>query len=257
VADEKQALADLFSRTSVQHDAVGSLFGHFGTVLVDHAALQSGERVLDVGAGTGASLFPAAERVGPNGRVVGIDLAPGMVQVLKDRITARGQVNAEALVVDGEALPFPARSFDAVVCAFTLFFFTEPVRALAGFRRVLRSGGRVAISTFTKAGSDSMDRTWELIGAYVPVPAPVQTPRFDAPRQLVDALTAAGFEGVMVEESPFEVSLPTADAWLAWLRSMEFRDYLEQMDPAQLAGLRASARLTFPMDAFITTATRV
>jgi O-methyltransferase/aklanonic acid methyltransferase len=187
---------------------------------------------------------------------VGLDLAPGMVKVLNERITARGFVNAEAFVGDGDALPFADQSFDAVMCAFTLFFFPKPAKALAEFRRVLRAGGRVAVGTFTKAGSASIDGTWQLISAYLPVPPATGGPRFDETQQLVDALTAAGFVEIVVDEALFEVRLPSPDAWLEWLRSMEFRDHVDRLDQEQLLGLRKSARLRFPMDALITTATK-
>ena len=251
---EKQAVADLFSRTSTEHDSVGSVFAHFGSLLVERAGLHVGDQVLDVGAGTGASLPPAAEVVGPSGHVVGIDLAPGMVRVLNQRVAAGGMENAEALVGDGDSLPFADQSFDAVVCAFTLFFFPNPAKALVEFRRVLRDGGRVAISTFTKAGSTSIDRTWELISAYLPVPPATAGARFDEAQQLMDALGAAGFVGIVVDEADFEVKLPSSAALLAWLRSMEFRDHVDRLDPEQEAGLLESAQLRFAMDALITTA---
>ena len=93
---EKRALADLFSGTSATHDAAGGLFGHFGALLVERAQLSPGDRVLDVAAGTGASLVPAAQRVGAAGSVVGLDLAPGMVDRLRERIASLGIENAEA-----------------------------------------------------------------------------------------------------------------------------------------------------------------
>jgi ubiquinone/menaquinone biosynthesis C-methylase UbiE len=261
---EKQALADLFSGTSATHDATGGLFGHFGALLVEHARLSPGEHVLDVAAGTGASLVPAAERVGAAGRVVGLDLAPGMVDRLRERIARVGIENAEALVGDAEALPFPDGSFDAVLCGFGLFFFPDTDRALGEIRRVLRRGGRLALSTFTKAGSDSMDAMWAQIAAFVPVP-PADDPerRFDEVGQLGNALERADFDDVSVEASPFELVFPDVDAWIDWLRSMEFGQQLAQMTPDMLEQFRQSAAtdffrqtgdssVRFRMDAYLT-----
>jgi O-methyltransferase/aklanonic acid methyltransferase len=240
---DKEGYARLFSRTSKAHDSVGGLFAHFGSLLVEWAGLRPGERVLDIAAGTGASVVPAAQRVGPTGRVVGIDLAPGMVAELRDTIEVGRIGNAEALVADAEELPFPDDSFDAVLCGFALFFFPDPQRALAEARRVVRAGGSVALSTFTREGSASMDRIWQRIGDYLSAPAPAEDERrFHEPAQLIGALEAAGFVGAQVGVSPFEMVLPNVDAWLAWLRSMEFDEYLERMGPETLERFRQSAQ---------------
>jgi ubiquinone/menaquinone biosynthesis C-methylase UbiE len=243
---DKQALASLFSATSATHDAAGGLFGHFGSLLVERAGLKSGDRVLDVAAGTGASVLPAARRVGATGRVVGLDLAPGMVARLLELIRKHGIDNAEAMVGDTESLPFQDESFDAVLCGFGLFFFADTQRALSEIRRVLRPAGLVALSTFTRAGSDSMDEIWSRIVAFVPVPpAADRERRFDEPAHLLNALGRAGFEDVDVQPSPFEVVLPDIDTWLIWLRSMEFGEYLAHMTPDMLEQFRRSATADF------------
>ena len=219
--------------------------------------------MLDVAAGTGASLVPAAESVGPEGRVVGVDIAPGMVARLKEKIAVNRLVNAEALLADGEQLPFEDGCFDAVLCGFGLFFFPDPLRALREFARVTRGGGSIGLSTFTRDGSASMDQIWQRIGDYVPVPRPApEELRFHEAAQLIDILERAGFVEAEVEVSPFDVVLADVDAWLAWLRSMEFVEYLDQMSPTQLEQFRESAsaeltnparpRIQFAMDALLT-----
>jgi ubiquinone/menaquinone biosynthesis C-methylase UbiE len=216
-----------------------------------------------VGAGTGATLLPAARQVGPSGHVIGIELAPGMVDRLASAIAAEGLTNADAELGDGEDLSFADSSFDAVVCAFTLFFFQDRARALNGFRRVLRPGGTLAVSTFTREGSDSIDRVWERISEYIERPPPGLDVQFDEPGQVHEVLTAAGFVDIEVEESPLEVVMPTFEDWWAWLWSMEFRDALERMDAETLNRFRTSAALdlekepgapaiAFRMDALLT-----
>ena len=262
----KQALADLFSGTSAMHDSIGGLFAHFGVLLVERAALSPGDRVLDVAAGTGASLMPAARRVGANGRAVGLDIAPGMVARLRELIEDQDIENAEALVGDAESLPFDDEHFDAVLCGFGLFFFADTTRALAEIKRVLRTGGSLAISTFTRKGSDSMDATWKRLGAFMAVPVAAKRElRFDERSHLVNALAGAGFEDIDVTESPFEVVLPDIDAWITWLRAMEFGEYLARMTRERLDEFRRSAmedfyqrsggpEVRFRMDAYLTLA---
>jgi ubiquinone/menaquinone biosynthesis C-methylase UbiE len=266
---DKQRYARLFSRTSKVHDSVGGLFAHFGSLLVERAELKPGDRVLDIAAGTGASLVPAAQRVGPTGRVVGVDLAPGMVDRLRDVIEAAQVGNAEALVADAEELPFRDDSFDAVLCGFGLFFFPDPLCALTEARRVLRAGGVVALSTFTRDGSASMDSIWQRIADHIPVPPPADDEvRFHEPAQLLGALAAAGFLGAESDVAPFDVVLANVDAWLGWLRSMEFGQYVERMGPARLERFRRAAeaefagetgapQIRFKMDALLTRARTV
>jgi O-methyltransferase/aklanonic acid methyltransferase len=239
----KEAIAAVFTATSASHDTVGTVFSHFGSLLADRVDLQVGDRVLDVAAGTGATLFPAARRIAGQGRVVAIDLAPGMVDQLSAAIAAGGLTNAEALVADAEDLPFSDESFDAVLCGFALFFFPDTTRALREFRRVLRGAGRLALSTFTREGSASIAGVWERLSPFVAPPQPVDDHLdFDEPAQLHEALEAAGFTDVVVEVSPFELVLPDFDAWWAWISSMEFRLELERLDETTLERLRESAR---------------
>jgi ubiquinone/menaquinone biosynthesis C-methylase UbiE len=266
MSSDKEALARLFTTTSAVHDTAGGLFAHFGQRLVDWSQLETGARVLDVAAGTGASLVPAAQRVGPGGKVVGVDIAPGMVARMEQVIDSNRLANAQAMVADGEQLPFENGYFDAVLCGFGLFFFPDPLRALTEFARVTRAGGSVALSTFTRDGSASMDAIWRRIGEYMPVPAPApDETRFHEPAQLVGILERAGYVEVEVDVSPFQVLLPDVDAWLAWLRSMEFVDYLGRMSPVQLEQFRDSANtdltgqggkpgIQFAMDALLTRA---
>jgi len=264
----KDAVATLFSTTSSRHDSVGGLFAYFGSRIVEWSGLHAGDRVLDVAAGTGQSLVPAAARVGEAGHVTGTDLAPGMVELLRRAIREHALDNTDALVADAEQLPFDDGTFDAVLCGFGLFFFPDPGRALAEFRRVLRAGGVVAISTFTRAGSASMDRTWRLIGEHiaVPPPAPDET-RFHEPDQLVSALRAARFSNIEIEMSVFEIVLPDAETWLDWLRSMEFGEYVDQLGADAVERLKGSAaadlgvsadseEIRFTMDALLTRAKR-
>jgi ubiquinone/menaquinone biosynthesis C-methylase UbiE len=264
----KLELSKSFSRTSATHDAAAPLFAHFGSLLVSSLPLKRGDRVLDVACGTGATLLPTAEVVGREGHVVGVDLAQGMIDRLRATIAELGLANAEAHVGDGENLLFDDASFDGLICAFGLFFFADPSAALAEFGRVLRPGGVLGITTFARQGSDSMDAVWRLIGAHAPVPRPAKRElRFDTPDTLFHALKAAGFVEIDVQHASYDLAFEELDDWLAWLRSMEFGDYVEMMNAEATARLLASASAAFaahgngpavvmPMDGLITRALR-
>ena len=138
-------IAAVFDRAAQVYDRRGvDFFGPAGQTLVDLARLKSGETVLDVGCGRGASLIPAAQATGPHGQVTGIDISPGMVQLCQDTITAHGLPQARALVADATDPDFPADTFDAILAGFILFFLPDVDAALVAYRRLLRPGGRLA-----------------------------------------------------------------------------------------------------------------
>lgn len=120
---------------------VPALFRHWGPVLCDAAQLTPGQRVLDVGCGTGVLALAAAERVGPAGRVVGLDPNPEMLAVARRKPAPVDWRDGRA-----EALPLPDAGFDAVLSQFAMMFFTDAVAALREMQRVLRPGGHLAVA---------------------------------------------------------------------------------------------------------------
>ncbi len=120
---------------------VPALFRHWGPVLCDAARVGAGQRVLDVGCGTGALTLAAIKRVGPRGAVVGLDPSAEMLAVARRKPTAVDWREGRA-----ESLPFAEAAFDAVLSQFAMMFFTDRVAALGEMQRVLRPGGRLAVA---------------------------------------------------------------------------------------------------------------
>ena len=149
VADFRQAVAELFDRTSETYDSVGvESFTVIARHLLADVGLVRGERVLDVGCGRGAVLFPAAEQVGETGSVTGIDLAPGMIDRTLADIRERGLSNARAMVMDAQEPDLPAADFDTVLASAVLFFLPDPLAGLRAWHRLLKPGGRLGVTTF-------------------------------------------------------------------------------------------------------------
>jgi SAM-dependent methyltransferase len=114
--------------------------------LLRGVGVRAGERVLELAAGPGALGATWSELVGPTGRVVVSDVAPGMVEVARRRNA--GLANVEVALLDLTAIDRPEASFDVVTCRMGLMFPTEPATALAEIRRVLRAGGRLGALTW-------------------------------------------------------------------------------------------------------------
>lgn len=113
---------------------------------VRHAALRSGEVVLDLGCGAGIDTLLAAFAVGPQGRAIGLDMTPEMAERTREHAAAAGLANVEVREGLIEEIPLPDASVDVVISNGVLNLSTRKSRVLAEAMRVLRPGGRVSLS---------------------------------------------------------------------------------------------------------------
>jgi ubiquinone/menaquinone biosynthesis C-methylase UbiE len=113
------------------------------------ADVRPGQRVLDVAAGAGDQTLQIAERVGPGGHVLATDIAPNLLAFASADARAAGLHNVQTQVMDGENLDLPDGSFDVVVSRVGLIYFPDQAKALAGMRRVLVPGGRIAAIVYS------------------------------------------------------------------------------------------------------------
>jgi len=143
-----------YNRLSRWYDALaGASEGPLRDRGLQAVAAQPGERVLEIGFGTGHALVSLAHSVAPSGYVVGVDISDGMAAVAAQRLTKANCAGRVALALaDGARLPFAAGSFDAIFISFTLELFDTPLlpSVLASCREVLRSAGRLCVVALAK-----------------------------------------------------------------------------------------------------------
>ncbi|HEV8626367.1 MAG TPA: methyltransferase domain-containing protein [Acidimicrobiia bacterium] len=210
--------------------------------MLDAAGVGAGARVLDVAAGAGGQTLAAARRVGPTGTVVATDISPTILTYAAKVAAEAGLTNIETIEADGEALDsLPAGSFDAVICRLGLIYFPDQQRALAGIRRALRDGGRMAAVVFSTPQLNeffSIPVSVVRDRAQLPPPEPGQPGPFSlgAPGVLQAALTTAGYSAVTVDAVPAPVRLPSATECVRF--EQESFGALHQM----LAGVPADER---------------
>jgi SAM-dependent methyltransferase len=181
-----------------------------GARTLDALDPQPGERVLDVGCGCGASTVELAQRVGPGGRAIGIDIALPLL-AHGNRVRAAAAVRPRFLAGDGQTPPFPAGAFDAWTSRFGVMFFADPERAFAALVGLLRPGGRVAFVCWQEPALNP----WMIGPAQaaaphleLPPPPPPGTPgpfTLADPERLRATVEAAGLVDVGLDDTRMEV----------------------------------------------------
>jgi ubiquinone/menaquinone biosynthesis C-methylase UbiE len=175
------------------------------------AALQPGERVLDVACGTGLVTFRAAETVGASGFVAASDISEDMVASVAAAAASRG-LTGDFRRMDAEALEHPDAGFDAVLCALGLMYVAEPLNALREMRRVLRPGGRAAATVWGARRNCGWAEIFPIVESRT---ASDVCPMFFAlgtGSAMADAFRAAGFADVREERISVPIVFPNADA---------------------------------------------
>ncbi len=216
-----------------------------GRLVMERAALAPGEHVLDVGCGCGHTTLELARRVGPGGRVVGIDLSAPMLARARALVEAGGVSNVGFEHDDAQTRRFEPESFDVVFSRFGVMFFGEPVAAFRNLRTGLRRDGRLAFVCWQGLErnpwmSVPLAAAAQHIALPPPPPAGAPGPLALADRErLHGILAAAGFADIAIE--PHVETLAVGGG--AELEVVV--DFLLQMGPAA-AAIRAAPPAALP-----------
>ncbi len=162
-ADELiEHLVEFYDRVAPEYDAwAGGLHGRGAAKLVDVTSPRRGDSVLDVGCGTGLVTHLLAESVGAKGSVVGIDLSARMLDLARPRARA----NTTFMAMAAEHMVFRDRSFDLITYGQSLPYLVDPLASLEEAVRLLRPGGRVALSLHRRSlQTDAQDLFYKVLG---------------------------------------------------------------------------------------------
>jgi SAM-dependent methyltransferase len=243
---------------------VPALFHQWGAIISDLVAARPGERLLDVACGTGALACAALDRVGDQGKVVGLDPNPDMLSVAR-----RKSAKIEWREGRAESLPFPDEGFDAVVSQFGLMFFEDRPAAFREMMRVLRPGGRLAVAVcdaveHSPGYSAFADLLQKLFGPQVANAFRAPFVLGD-PDKLMSICTAAGIANAKVARHHGLVRFASVEALVSteracvWtlggiLDDAQFAELLREAQPALKQFVGAEGAIVFDMPALIVTA---
>lgn len=177
-----------------------------GLLAMDRLKLLPGQRVLDLGCGSGRTTLELASRVGPSGEVVGLDISAEMLARGRERAARSGARNIEFLHADVQAHDFGTSRFDAAYSRFGVMFFIDPVAAFGNVCRALRPGGALSFVCWQGV----FENEWLLIpgaaaasvtGSLPPMPSPTEPGPFSLadPDRVREVLDAAGFSSIAIE----------------------------------------------------------
>jgi SAM-dependent methyltransferase len=198
-------------RWADRQQAQDILLAPVADLLIDRAGPRAGERIIDVGCGSGATTVAFARKVGASGHVFGIDVSGPMLA--RARQSAPAELPVDFALADATVYPFDTASFDLVASRFGVMFFAEPALSFANLRKALRPLGRLAFACWR----EPRENPWmmaPLQAVYKHVPKlPQQGPEDPGPFSFASEarvhriLGEVGFKGIAMEQCPLSLDI--------------------------------------------------
>jgi SAM-dependent methyltransferase len=192
-------------------DLIDLQMAPLGMAAMDALALAEGQTVLDVGCGAGETILQLIDRVGPAGRVIGVDLAPRVLAVARARTGNLPRVRL--LQEDAASLTLPDQSVDAIFSRFGTMFFADPVLAFANMHRMLKQGGRIGFVCWRSLDENELD-FFPVEAAGLAVAIDTTPFSFEDASTVSRILRSAGFDLIGIQAFDALVSSGDAEAML-------------------------------------------
>ena len=228
--DHKQMIQQGFDTVAAGYDHPSlSFFPETAKRLVEHLQLKPADQLLDVCTGTGCVALTAAEKLS-QGKVTGIDLSSGMLQQARNKAAEQNLNNTEFKQMDLEHLEFENGIFDAATSSFGLFFLEDMTHALNNIARVVKPGGKVAITSFTGEAfspmADIFIKRYESTGREVP---PLSWKRLATEELIKEQFNAVGITKVEIHHEPLGYQMTDPQMWWDVVWNAGWRALLNQM----------------------------
>ncbi|UWR01914.1 class I SAM-dependent methyltransferase [Ruegeria conchae] len=189
------------------------VFSAVDDALIKRAATQPGERILDVGCGTGATTRAFVPRVAPNGQITAVDISPAFVAHARNRAEFAAD-NTEFVVADAQSVEIPGAPFDLVISRFGSMFFADPVEAFRNILKQMKPAGRLTIAAWAKARGNPWFEAPKTAAVKILGPLDQADPNAPGPlgfqnlEHVVSILKEAGFQNVDGEIASVVLSHP-------------------------------------------------
>lgn len=211
---KQRVIADFNSRTNYDNEVRYRL----ANPLVQLAQLQSGQKILDVATGTGIVAIAAAQIIGDQGKVVGVDISRGMLNQAQRKIEAACLQKIELMEADADYLNFSEQSFDVIFCSSAIPWFSDIPGVLRSWYRFLKKGGIVAFSAFEESYTTSV--VYRAVAQRNGIPMPNVNEILGTPEKCRQLLQQAGFGDIEIKQEQFGdyISLSDVESW--WDRNL-------------------------------------
>ena len=231
---KQRAIATYEAAADHYDEAPLSFWSRFGRGTVERVGLVPGDAVLDACCGTGASALPAAEKVGPSGRVLAVDLAENQLARGRHKAAERGLSNIEFRRADVEELGTTAGRFDAAICVFGIFFLADMVGFLKRLGGLVKPGGAIAITTWGPRLFEPLNSVfWESVRGVRPDLYKSFSPwdQVDTPDKLRELFARAGLSRNECHAEAGTVALQEPEDWWTIAMGSGYRGTIDQLAP--------------------------
>jgi len=254
---------------------IEQMFAPLTSGLIEEARIGIGQKVLDIGGGSGEPSLTISSIVGPTGSVMYTDPAAGMVESAQAEAHRRGLTNIRFRQCSADDLPFPDRTFDVAVGRLSAMFFVDPVKAVREALRVILEGGYVSFVVWgPKEANPFFSVIADVIDRFVEGPPEDSGARdvfrFAVPGELAGILQQAGAKNVVERRLDFQIEAAVSFEQFWQLRtemSGTLREKMARLVPAQLPTVKqavadaarryfVSGTMNFPAEALIVSGRR-